>query len=175
MGKTDQNANMLLSITGYKLDFYKTDKTQTKSTDAYEEEVLDDLAIIEVIIQRTMECGGPFYFGRMCRPILVYLETRFKKEGKTMIDGFPPQDAKEGLRALLFLMLQVCIAYKGVSFQDDFGALWTTYAKLLHNMQHSNFYHDLVHNVFYLSVAFQRDCVSDWIKGKYIWIPIDIL
>lgn len=150
-------------ITGYKLDFYTKTKTQgKKKPNQYEEEYLDDFAIIEQIIEATGNPDETFEAGGLFWNIISYLETMFKTENGIQ-DAFPvhSKDPKDGLRLILFLMLQVCIVSNGAEddLEEDLDHLWKTFNKLMKDKK-ENVYHALAHHVVNVTVAFQKEPVS---------------
>lgn len=146
------------------MDFYDTQTRKGEKTQRqYEEEWCDDFAIIEIIIMSTGREGETFHFDRMHRGMVQSLQDMFP-----MIDDdiviFSDDDPKDGLRAMLFLMLQVCIVLKGSSLKEDFGSFWKTYQKMLKDKKRrkemKNVYCPMVKHLFSLTMAFHDELVS---------------
>ena len=104
------------------MKFYQDQPPEkTKSKKAYDEEYQDDLAVIEIITGEVCnEEVEKFYFRFMHNDILelTLLETDDHLE-----DVFPDDDRKDGVRSILFLMLQVCIASQGGGPQGGFECI----------------------------------------------------
>jgi hypothetical protein len=122
---------------------------------------LNDFAVIEEIIRQTGEEGETFYFEAMHQEITGSLEQVFvttEDAPKKTLE----KDPKDGLRAILFLMLQVCIVSKGGNLEEDFGALWKTYHKIMKDQKSTgtSTYCSMVRNLLNLTVGFQNEQVS---------------
>ena len=144
------------------MDFYKDEGTNgKKSPKEYEAEYQDDFAIINIIVEKTGYPGEEFYFGYMHKDKLRSFDDWHV--GTTKETAFPQTDEKEGLRVLLFLMLQVCIVSGGGDIKEHLGALWRVYNSYL-NLQEQilqgNKYWPLIHHMFNLTVAYQEEEVS---------------
>ena len=143
------------------MKFYQDQPPEkTKSKKAYDEEYQDDLAVIEIITGQVCNTEVEnFYFRFMHNDILelTLLETDDHLE-----DVFPDDDRKDGVRSILFLMLQVCIASQGGNLKEDLNALWKVYSRMLaaEKPLGEDKYCSLVHHVFNLALIFQEHPVS---------------
>jgi hypothetical protein len=145
------------------MDFYFSEERTSgnKTASQYNEEYQDDFAVIEKICKVVGHQGETFYFLRMFKKKLAPLGNILFD--KTLIEVFPSVEDKDGVRVILFLMLQVCILCGGGNPREDFTALWRSYKSFLENKllkPDENVYIPLVHHLFMLTVAFQGNEVS---------------
>jgi hypothetical protein len=141
------------------MEFYREEGTKgNKSQKQYEEEYQDDFAIIEYIVEKSGKEGEEFCFGYMQKDWLKSFDDWH--DVITKEEAFPVTDKKEGLRVLLFLMLQVCIVSGGGDLKEDLGALWQVYKSFLKEPKQNNKYWPLFYEMFNLTVAFQQEEVS---------------
>jgi hypothetical protein len=131
----------------------------------YGEEYSDDFAIISELIDKTVKNGDQMDAKPLFKDIVSDLESLFT------IQGNPPpfpDGGHDGLRVLLFLVLQLVIVWKSSDLEKDLSALWRVYVKFLKNEKQEMkivpyegpiFCH-LAHHVLNLTVGFQNEEVS---------------
>ena len=149
---------MLYCCSGYKKEWFK--ERQGKTIEKYD--YMNDLCIIEEICKTTGDPTEIFPFYPMFKEYLDQLERFFPDKGaiKALFHQKGKND-KEGLRAILFLMLQVVICSHLEKWDDALNQLWATLAKCLTDepgkMGDNHIYHHLFHNLINLTVGFS-DC-----------------
>jgi hypothetical protein len=143
--------------------FYSSEEQTNvnKTASEYNEEYQDDFAIIEKIVGWVGHNGETFHFSRMFKDILAPLEEMFWDE--SVKEVLPNDDDKDGVRGILFLMLQVCILSGGRNPRQDLTALWRTYKLFLEEKMlkpSENVYYSLGHHLLLLTVGFTHHEVS---------------
>jgi hypothetical protein len=180
----NKNDCFCLFITGYKWRHYKKEreeaevqkagkapkktKTAKEKEHDYEREYKDDCAVIEHLCATGLKEGEVIY----ARDMYPEAAARVARTMKCAVnDVFPIEkvDQREGLRTLLFLLLQVCIIVNEGEALDSLEGglhhLWKTFHKIVKDEKdaknrNKEVYWSLAHHMFNLTVGFQNTDVS---------------
>lgn len=161
----------LFSCIGYKKSWYdKFGKTTKMRSELFH----DDFAIIENIIESTGEDENEQYsFASMfTSSILKVQQQYFPTESLEDYPANNSKDVRNGLRTILFIILQMCTIAYSCNSEHDLKEFWKAMSDHYVNNDCGKdwplcIYGQVFHNIMTLTVGFQNEPVS--IKRNEYW------